>query len=100
MAVIALAAHYVFAAAFARADVSALDPFEYTALIWAVLIGYVTWLDIPSTEVWIGAVIIISCGLYVIHRESLHHPAQTGSEGLSESRSHHITIEETENETN
>jgi drug/metabolite transporter (DMT)-like permease len=57
MAVIALAAHYVFAAAFARADVSALAPFEYTALIWALLIGY------------------------VIHRESLCHRAQAGSGG-------------------
>jgi len=75
MAVIALVAHFVFAAAFARADVSALAPFEYTALVWATLIGYVIWLDIPSTEVWIGAVIIISCGLYVIHRESLRHRA-------------------------
>lgn len=75
MAVIALAAHYIFAAAFARADVSALAPFQYTALVWAVLIGYVIWLDSPSTEVWIGAVIIISCGLYVIHRESLRHRA-------------------------
>jgi len=73
MAVIALAAHYLFAAAFARADVSALAPFEYTALVWATLIGYVIWLDIPSTEVWIGATIIISCGLYVIHRETLQH---------------------------
>ena len=73
MALIALVAHYVFAAAFARADVSALAPFEYTALVWATLIGYVIWLDIPSTEVWIGAAIIISCGLYVMHRESLHH---------------------------
>jgi drug/metabolite transporter (DMT)-like permease len=84
MAVIALAAHYVFAGAFARADVSALAPFEYTALVWAVLIGYVIWLDIPSTEVWIGAVIIISCGLYVIHRESLRHRAQAGSGGSLE----------------
>jgi drug/metabolite transporter (DMT)-like permease len=75
MTLIALVAHYVFAAAFARADVSALAPFEYTALIWATLIGYVIWLDIPSTEVWIGAAIIIGCGLYVMHRESLHHRA-------------------------
>jgi drug/metabolite transporter (DMT)-like permease len=79
MAVIALVGHFVFAAAFARADVSALAPFEYTALVWATLIGYVIWLDIPSTEVWIGAAIIISCGLYVIHRESLRHRTQTGS---------------------
>jgi len=75
MAVIALAAHYLFAAAFARADVSALAPFEYTALVWAALIGYVIWLDVPSTQVWIGAAIIICCGLYVIHRESLQHRA-------------------------
>jgi len=73
MAVIALVAHYVFAAAFARADVSALAPFEYTALVWATIIGYLIWLDIPATQVWIGAVIIIGCGLYVIHRESLQH---------------------------
>jgi drug/metabolite transporter (DMT)-like permease len=72
MALIALVAHYVFTLAFARADVSALAPFEYTALIWAVIIGYAVWRDIPSLEVWIGAVIIIACGLYVIHRESLH----------------------------
>lgn len=73
MAVIALVAHYIFAAAFARADVSALAPFEYTSLVWATAIGYVIWLDVPSTEVWTGAVIIIGCGLYVIHRESLRH---------------------------
>ena len=81
MAVIALVAHFVFTTAFARAEVSALAPFEYTALVWATLIGYVIWLDIPSTEVWTGAVIIIGCGLYVIHRESLHHRARARSGG-------------------
>ncbi|MDH3759402.1 MAG: DMT family transporter [Gammaproteobacteria bacterium] len=73
MAVIALIAHFIFTLAFARADVSVLAPFEYTALIWATIIGYVIWLDFPSPRVWSGAVIIIGCGLYVIHRESLHH---------------------------
>jgi drug/metabolite transporter (DMT)-like permease len=73
MALIALVAHYVFTLAFARAEVSALAPFEYTALVWATLIGYLVWRDIPSLQVWLGAAIIIACGLYVIHRESLHH---------------------------
>ena len=71
MALIALVAHYVFAAAFARAEVSALAPFEYTALLWAVIIGYAVWGDIPSFEVWLGAAVIVGCGLYVIRRESL-----------------------------
>jgi drug/metabolite transporter (DMT)-like permease len=76
MAVIALAAHYVFVAAFARADVSALAPVEYTALIWAVLTGY------------------------VIHCESLRHRAQAGSKGPLESQRYYALYEETENETN
>ena len=78
ISLIALVAHYVFAAAFARADVSVLAPFEYTALVWATLIGYVVWSDFPASEVWIGAVIIISCGLYVIHRETLQHKSRAG----------------------
>ena len=73
VALIALVAHFVFTLAFARADVSVLAPFEYTALVWATIIGYLVWQDFPSNQVWVGAVIIIGCGLYVIHRESLHH---------------------------
>ena len=73
VAAIALIAHFIFTLAFARADVSVLAPFEYTALVWATIIGYVVWQDFPSREVWLGAVIIIACGLYVIHRESLQH---------------------------
>lgn len=58
-----------------------LVPFEYTSLLWATIIGYLVWRDIPSTEVWIGAVIIIACGLYVIHRESLHHRSLRSERG-------------------
>ena len=72
VASIALVAHFVFTTAFARAEVSALAPFEYSALLWAVLIGYLVWGDLPTTEVWIGAAIIIAAGLYMAHREALH----------------------------
>jgi len=41
--------------------------------LMATILGYLLWRDIPSTEVWTGAAIIIACGLYVIHRESLRH---------------------------
>jgi drug/metabolite transporter (DMT)-like permease len=78
LSAVALVAHYLFAAAFARAEVSALAPFEYTSLVWATLIGYLLWRDIPSARLWTGAAIIISCGLYVIHRESLRHRARYG----------------------
>ncbi|MDJ0779934.1 MAG: DMT family transporter [Gammaproteobacteria bacterium] len=74
LATLALAAHYAFAAAFARGDVSVLAPFEYTTLLWAVALGYLLWGDLPGVEAWLGAAIIIACGIYVAHREALHRP--------------------------
>jgi drug/metabolite transporter (DMT)-like permease len=76
MAGFALCAHFLFAAAFVRAEVSVLAPFEYSMLIWTVAIGYLVWGDMPTSEVWIGAALIIAAGIYVAHRESLRRPTQ------------------------
>jgi drug/metabolite transporter (DMT)-like permease len=70
LAVLALCGHYLLTIAFSKAQISAVAPFEYTSLVWATLVGYLFWLDIPSLRVWVGAAIIIASGLYVIHRES------------------------------
>lgn len=73
LTVIALIAHYSITAAFSRAEVSVIAPFEYSALVWAVALGYVFWQEIPGLHVFIGAAIIVTSGLYVIHRETLRH---------------------------
>jgi len=72
LALLAICGHILLTLAFSRAQVSAIAPFEYTSLVWATLVGYLVWQDIPSTRVWIGASIIIASGLYVIHREAMH----------------------------
>jgi drug/metabolite transporter (DMT)-like permease len=72
MAGFALGAHYLFAAAFVRAEVSVLAPFEYSMLLWSVAIGYLMWGDFPTAATWIGAVLIICAGVYVARREALH----------------------------
>jgi drug/metabolite transporter (DMT)-like permease len=72
MALLAVSGHIALTAAFGKAQVSAIAPFEYTSLIWVVLLGYVLFEDIPSTQVWLGAAVVISCGIYMIYRESLH----------------------------
>ena len=72
MALFALCGHYLLTAAFSRAQISAIAPFEYTSVVWATLVGYLIWLDIPSLQVWFGAAIIIVSGLYVIHREAMY----------------------------
>jgi drug/metabolite transporter (DMT)-like permease len=73
MAGFALAAHTVFAAAFARAEVSVLAPFEYSMLLWTVAIGYFVWGDFPTLNMWTGAALIVGAGIYVAHREAMRH---------------------------
>ena len=72
LALFAIGGHFSLTIAFSKAQVSAIAPFEYSSLVWAILVGYLIWLDIPSMRVLLGAGIIIASGLYVIHRESMH----------------------------
>lgn len=62
-------AQYAMTAAFRIAPPSVLAPFEYTGLVWGVVLGFLIWGEWPSREVMIGASVIIAAGLYIIHRE-------------------------------
>ena len=56
-------------AALRFAPVSVIVPFDYTQLIWAVLLGWVIWESQPPGSTWIGAAVIIASGLYTLYRE-------------------------------
>ena len=51
------------------APVSVVVPFDYTQLIWAVLLGWWLWDTHPPATTWAGAAIIVASGLYTIYRE-------------------------------
>jgi drug/metabolite transporter (DMT)-like permease len=57
--------------AFRYGEVSLLAPLDYVALIWATLLGFLLWGDIPSPWVWLGTGIIVASGIYIIRREAL-----------------------------
>jgi len=57
--------------AFRLAPVATVTPFEYSALIWATLLGYLLWDELPDSYTLIGAGIVISSGLYIIYRETI-----------------------------
>lgn len=57
--------------AFRLGPVAVISPFEYSALIWASLLGYFLWGELPDTITLLGAAIVISSGLYIIYRESI-----------------------------
>jgi S-adenosylmethionine uptake transporter len=56
----------VRALALARAAV--LAPLQYSAILWAALMGWLVWRDAPTLPIVVGNAIIIGSGLYVAAR--------------------------------
>ncbi|MEO8757913.1 MAG: DMT family transporter [Devosia sp.] len=52
-----------------HADMSVVAPFEYSSLIFSVLIGFVFFGDVPTWFMLIGGVIVVGSGLFIIYRE-------------------------------
>jgi drug/metabolite transporter (DMT)-like permease len=55
--------------AWASAQVSALAPFTYSSLVWAILFGWVGFGDVPGLSTLAGALLIVLASLYIMHRE-------------------------------
>lgn len=57
---------YLFTAAFRLAPASTIAPFEYTAMIWGVVLDWLVFATAPHLRVLVGAGIVIAAGLYVV----------------------------------
>lgn len=62
---------YLLTEAYRKAPPSLLSSFEYTAMIWAIGLGYIFWNELPSIWVVVGSAIVISSGIYISHRETV-----------------------------
>lgn len=67
--VIAAAGLTLLTQAYRISQSNVVAPFEYTALIWGVLYGWIFWSDWPDSTGWIGIAIIVGAGLFVIWQE-------------------------------
>ena len=56
--------------AFRMAPAAVVAPFDYTALLWATLLGWVVWSELPDQWTYAGAAVIIASGVYIILRET------------------------------
>jgi len=55
--------------AYASAQVSALGPYSYTSILWAMVLGVVVFGTWPGLSMLAGAGLIVAAGLYILHRE-------------------------------
>jgi len=56
-------------------EISSVAPFRYSALLWAMMLGYVVFGDVPDAMMVTGAAIIVASGLYAFYRERIRHRA-------------------------
>ena len=61
----------VLMGAYRVADPAVISPYEYSLLIWMVLLGYLVWGDVPSFNIAIGMVLIVGAGIYMFYRERI-----------------------------
>jgi len=59
---------WLLTVSFRYAEASLLAPFEYLAMIFAAIVGYVFWGEVPVMTTWIGAGIIAASGLFIFMR--------------------------------
>jgi drug/metabolite transporter (DMT)-like permease len=62
-------AHYLHIETFRFAEAALVAPFKYSALLWALAVGFLVWGDVPDGWTLLGTVLLIGSGLYIFHRE-------------------------------
>lgn len=65
-----LAAFAFSIAAMRVGEISAVTPFRYTALVWALILGFVVFGDWPDAFALLGVAIIAGAGIYTVMREA------------------------------
>lgn len=70
MSALSAVGHLANARAFVLTQTSVLMPFDYTRIVFAGLIGYFAFGEIPDRWTLLGAGIIVASALYIAHRES------------------------------
>lgn len=63
-------AQYCLTRAHALAPAALVAPFNYMALLWSVLFGFVIWGDVPEPLTMAGAAVVMASGLFILYRES------------------------------
>lgn len=61
--------NYANVLAYRRADVAVVMPFRYSVILWAIVLGYLVFGELPDATALVGAALIVASGVYTIHRE-------------------------------
>jgi drug/metabolite transporter (DMT)-like permease len=63
---------YWWTRAISLAPTGAVTPFYYFSLVWAMILGYLVWGDVPTIALLVGSAIVVGSGLFLLWRETGH----------------------------
>jgi drug/metabolite transporter (DMT)-like permease len=61
--------HYFLAVSMRTGEISLVAPFRYSGLLFALVIGWAVWGDVPNLMAWGGIALLVGAGLYVLLNE-------------------------------
>ena len=61
--------HLLIIQALLFAPGATVAPFKYLSLVYAAVIGYMVWGDVPNIGKIMGAALVVLAGLFILHRE-------------------------------
>lgn len=62
-------AHIFLTESYRHAAASVIAPFDYSSMLWALILGWWLFGELPAPLVYVGAAIVAGAGLFVIWRE-------------------------------
>lgn len=69
--IIGVAGYFAITTSTRIGETSAIAPFRYSRLIFALIIGYIVFGERPDSWMLLGSAILISTGIYAIYRERI-----------------------------
>lgn len=67
--------YFLLTVAMRAGEMSVIAPFRYTGLLFAIVLGWLVWGDVPNALAWGGIALLVAAGLYVLHGERMRVPA-------------------------
>ncbi|MEN9780993.1 MAG: hypothetical protein RL014_2141 [Pseudomonadota bacterium] len=61
--------YYLLIVAMRAGEVSVIAPFRYVGLLFALLLGWLIWAELPNALAWLGIALLVGAGLYVLHEQ-------------------------------
>jgi len=71
MGFVAAVSFFCVFSAYSVASPSVVSLFEYSLIIWAIIIGYILFNDVPTIRTFVGVALIIGAGVYIYLREKV-----------------------------